>query len=734
MTNKVTLAALANLQNETTAVNAINANSVAITTAMNNTLSRDGTSPNQMGATLDMNSNQIINLPQPATANSPLRFQDLDDFVGGGTVTNIPAGGAIHNILEKTSATDYLVNWTDSITMNTVGLTGTTGNQSSGDQFYNSVQVTDDKLKLGHAQNTFGLLSGLFVKSTGDSLATNYGQKYGFRGVVSLADTSVPLGTNGDLVGVSGWAISNVPNGGTNTGAGAGGTLYASEFVAHAYPGALNYFVVSGGETTAQIDAGASAAHRWGLSLAGNGVGRGNLSDAALTILTATSGGNYQTGLLLFNGGTAPLPSTATLIGTYGTSFPITHGLDLSGISVSGYFLKGPSNNFLVDGLGNITTNTTGGHLFSSTSSTPLQIQTTGADCVVVLNSSTTTDAALTAYADTTGSNVKWYIGKNRGATFPFVIYDNHPSFNSAVISILPNSGVVDVFNVVNVNTGYRINGVASSAHYLRGNGTNYIDSALLSADLSGTIPAANFPALTGDITTPGGSLTTTLATVASAGTTGSSTAIPVITINAKGLTTSITTAAVVAPAGTLTGATLAAGVTASSLTSLGTITTLTATTINAHTLGGTISGGGNQINNVVIGASTPLAGTFTTLIASTSTKTPIIFPASDGAAAVQITKADGSTSVISVNTTSSLVTFAGSLSCNSVTGTGSFGCGTAATGTAYLSIHASLSGTANLNLASGATVTSPNDGDIWYDGTNLKMRVGAATKTFTLV
>jgi hypothetical protein len=69
-----------------------------------------------------------------------------------------------------------------------------------------------------------------------------------------------------------------------------------------------------------------------------------------------------------------------------------------------------------------------------------------------------------------------------------------------------------------------------------------------------------------------------TLATVASAGTTGSSTAIPVITINAKGLTTSITTVAVVAPAGTLTGNTLASGVTASSLTSVGTLNGLVVT------------------------------------------------------------------------------------------------------------------------------------------------------------
>jgi len=45
--------------------------------------------------------------------------------------------------------------------------------------------------------------------------------------------------------------------------------------------------------------------------------------------------------------------------------------------------------------------------------------------------------------------------------------------------------------------------------------------------------------------------------------------------------------------------------------------TTLTANTIGAYTLSGTIAGGGNQINNVIIGNSTPLAGSFTALSAT---------------------------------------------------------------------------------------------------------------------
>lgn len=74
---KVTLTNLADLQNETTAVNAINTNNGILQSAMDNTLSRDGTSPNQMNASLDMNNNQIINLPAPSTISSPARVQDV---------------------------------------------------------------------------------------------------------------------------------------------------------------------------------------------------------------------------------------------------------------------------------------------------------------------------------------------------------------------------------------------------------------------------------------------------------------------------------------------------------------------------------------------------------------------------------------------------------------------------------------------------------------------------------
>jgi len=96
--------------------------------------------------------------------------------------------------------------------------------------------------------------------------------------------------------------------------------------------------------------------------------------------------------------------------------------------------------------------------------------------------------------------------------------------------------------------------------------------------------------------------------------------------------------------------------------------TTLTANTIGAFTLSGTVAGGGNQINNVIIGTSTPLAGNFTTVSATTSVTTPSVTNA--GTLALSATGANILTA--STNSTERMrITSAGGVS---------FG----ATGTAY--------------------------------------------------
>lgn len=60
---KLTLSNVTNISGaESVALGVINANSDAIETALENTLSRDGTSPNSMGADLDMNNNDVLNV------------------------------------------------------------------------------------------------------------------------------------------------------------------------------------------------------------------------------------------------------------------------------------------------------------------------------------------------------------------------------------------------------------------------------------------------------------------------------------------------------------------------------------------------------------------------------------------------------------------------------------------------------------------------------------------------
>lgn len=111
---KLTLTDLANLENEATAVANINANNTAIEQALDNTLSRNGTSPNQMGAVLDMNSNRIINLPVPQGLTEPLRLADAATLNGNGTIAvgTVPNGGITGQVLSKASNTNQDTVWT----------------------------------------------------------------------------------------------------------------------------------------------------------------------------------------------------------------------------------------------------------------------------------------------------------------------------------------------------------------------------------------------------------------------------------------------------------------------------------------------------------------------------------------------------------------------------------------------------------------------------------------------
>lgn len=124
--SKITLNNLGDFPSFTSAATTINSNNDAIETAIDNTLSRDGTSPNTMGASIDMNSNRIINLPAPASANEPIRQADLTttnvQYTAG---TNISIGGT-------TISTVANPNFATSVTTPNLILAGTSITANTG--------------------------------------------------------------------------------------------------------------------------------------------------------------------------------------------------------------------------------------------------------------------------------------------------------------------------------------------------------------------------------------------------------------------------------------------------------------------------------------------------------------------------------------------------------------------------------------------------------------------------
>lgn len=98
---KLNLNDLVNLENEVSAVNTINGNNTLIENALENTLSRDGTSPNSMQANIDMNSNRLLNLPPPESSLEPLRVADTGVYtylLGFTSYTWLGADRALANV------------------------------------------------------------------------------------------------------------------------------------------------------------------------------------------------------------------------------------------------------------------------------------------------------------------------------------------------------------------------------------------------------------------------------------------------------------------------------------------------------------------------------------------------------------------------------------------------------------------------------------------------------------
>jgi hypothetical protein len=125
---KLSLTDLASLTNETSAIAAINNNNTLVENALENTLSRDGTSPNSMNSNLDMNSYRIQNLPVPIGGTEPIRKNEFDETLAGiqaSQVTNgsvpTPVLGNVGKYLKATGIGNYT--WSDVAGSGAVSLT-----------------------------------------------------------------------------------------------------------------------------------------------------------------------------------------------------------------------------------------------------------------------------------------------------------------------------------------------------------------------------------------------------------------------------------------------------------------------------------------------------------------------------------------------------------------------------------------------------------------------------------
>ena len=86
----------------------VNANNAAIEAAIENTLSRDGTGPNQMTAPLDMNNQRILNVPFPAQDTDVVRRVDLATLsIQGPKGDPGPTGSGTGDVLASNNGSDF---------------------------------------------------------------------------------------------------------------------------------------------------------------------------------------------------------------------------------------------------------------------------------------------------------------------------------------------------------------------------------------------------------------------------------------------------------------------------------------------------------------------------------------------------------------------------------------------------------------------------------------------------
>lgn len=284
MTDKITLANVTTFANDSTAVALINNNNAAITAAMDNTLSLNGLAPNLMQSNLDMNNNQILNLPSPATVDSPAR---LIDVTSNPTIVVPPVGtsGAVVGLLNanKTDSGNNTFTGTNTLTgaiLNNPTITNPTYTLPTIQQFTSGsgTYTTPANAKYllvemvgGGAGGGGSSVGGLATAQTAGS-ATTFGSSFlsaGGGGVVTNNYQTGNPGTasGGDLNLTGNYGQQGMQNSSASAGQCAGGAGGSSYFGGCGVGGSIGG--TSGGPAVANSGSGGGGASQ---STVNNGV------------------------------------------------------------------------------------------------------------------------------------------------------------------------------------------------------------------------------------------------------------------------------------------------------------------------------------------------------------------------------------------------------------------------------------------------------------------------------
>lgn len=315
-----------------------------------------------MSSTLDMNNNQIINLPFPTTLNSPARLVDVTNAQNI-TITSATTGTSGHVVGFLDGANTWSAPQT--LSLGSLG-TGTglsisetvSGTNASGVNI-NNINIVDS-LAAGP-----GFSLGLqVVQGFGTSSAT--GGRSAILGQANLLSATNASNTNRDYVGVSGTSTAISADNGTNPNASgtSAGILSGGSFLTATGSSATSLFTVCGATFNTQMAAGSST---WSKALA---LFSGNPSDAVNgsginTMLwlfnQAGTTAKWTNAILIDNGGgtgSFPLSSTATIFKVGNGT--VTSGIDLSSVTfgVSGSAFASPG--FAITNLGSVVTGAAG--------------------------------------------------------------------------------------------------------------------------------------------------------------------------------------------------------------------------------------------------------------------------------------------------------------------------------------------------------------------------------------